>query len=146
MDIFEAYEVSTDAVKDGIWAELILMGKQIGRIRVRPSDPDLNHDYRKGLAAMGMVLRTMKADGTDLNDSRATKLTAALFAETIVTDYELYTAGVGALKGKEVRIPYSVKKCADLLTKLPKLMSATSQAATQWTKFRRANAADAVKS
>lgn len=145
MDIFEAYEMSTSAVHDGVWAELVLMGKVIGRVRVRPSDPDLNDDYRKGLTAMGLAIRAIKAEGK-AGEGAEIALTAALYAETIVTDFELYTAGKGANKGKEVRIKYTVKKTEELLKKLPKLMSATITAASQWTKFRKVIEDDAVKS
>lgn len=146
MDIFEAYEMSEPAVRDGVWAELSLFGETIGRIRVRPNDPDLNSEYRAGLAAMGEGIRAIKVEHGELTEERAIRLTAGLYADTIVTDFELYTAGIGANKGKEVRIKYSVKKTIELLCKLPKLMTATTQAARQWTKFRKVIEDDAVKS
>lgn len=139
MDIFDAYEMADDAVADGIWADLVLMGDKIGRIKVRPTDPDLNADYRVGLAALGLGLRAMRKEkGGEASEKQQVALTAGLYADTIVTDFELWTiAKTGNKKGQEVRIPYSAKKTKDLLIKLPKLMSAVSMAARQWTNFRK---------
>ena len=142
MDIFEAYEMEDDAVTQGVWAELVLMGERIGSIRVRPSDADLNLDYRRALAKAGESLLKLKKANGELTDKDNTEATAAVYAETVLTDWELFETK----DGKEVPIKFSQKKAIELLIKLPKLLKATQDAARQWTKFRKASLEEAAKS
>lgn len=136
MDVFDAYGMSEEAVTQGIWAELVVGTTNIGRVRVRSIDPDINPDYRKGLLKSGIARAQAGAD-SDVDD-----LAVALLADTVVTDWELYTTDKD---GKEVKLKYSRKKCAELLRTLPKFRAAVERAAQNWTNFRAKEFEAAVK-
>lgn len=132
--------MSSDAVDKGIWAELIVDGTEIGRVRVRSSDPDINPEYRNALSVAAMAAVTAKPDLLKkIKDDTA----LAVIAETILTDWELYRTDKN---GKDIRIKFTPKKAVELMRKLPKLRAAVERAAHNWTKFRRANIEEAVKS
>ena len=142
MDIFEAYEMSHDALREGVWAELVLKGERIGAIRVKPSDAELNPEYRKALASVATaVIAIKKEKGIEAVANETDALMIATAANTILTDWELYETK----DGKEMPIKFSPKKAIELMTKLPKLFKAVDQAAKQWTKFRQKEADEAVK-
>jgi len=130
MDVFEAYGMSDEAVEKGIWARLVVGSTDIGRVRVRSIDPDINAEYRKGLLTGGLA-RAQSAAGD--NDADADQMACALLADTVVTDWELYTTNKD---GKEVPLKYSRKKCVELLSTLPKFRAAVERAAQNWTRYR----------
>ena len=139
MDIFEAYEMSSDAVDKGIWAELIVDGQMIGRIRVKSSDPDINPEYRNALSVAALAAVSAKPDQLEKIKGDTA---LAVIAETILTDWELYKTDKN---GKDKPIPFSQKKAVELMAKLPKLRASVERAAQNWTKFRRHNIEEAVK-
>jgi len=142
MDIFAAYEMDNDAVNKGIWADIELLGKKIGAIRVRPSDPDLNPEYRKALSDMATLVMVRQKAGGEVSATELHEIIIETAASCILTDFELYQLDKD---GKEVKIKYSKKKAVELMTKLPKLLKAVEQAAKGWTNFRKAAASEAVK-
>lgn len=135
MDIFKAYEMSADAMKNGIWVTLTVGSTDIGRIRVRSIDPDINPEYRKALSVAAMAKAT--DDKVD-----AEKISNAILADTVLTDWELYHT----VKGKEVELPFSREKAIDLLSNLPKFRAAVERAASNWTRYRAVEFSEAVKS
>ena len=139
MDIFDAYEMSAEATDKGIWAELIVDGQVIGRIRVRSSDPDINPEYRNALSVA--ALAAVSATGDQLQKIKD-DTALAVIAETILTDWELFKTDKN---GKDISIKFSAKKAVELMRKLPKLRAAVERAAHNWTKFRRHNIEEAVK-
>jgi len=141
MDIFSAYEMDGNAVNKGIWADLMLMGNKIGAVRVRPSDPDLNVEYRKALADTGVLFSKLRADKGEVSDDDQTDRMIDVMVETILTDWELFEEK----DGKDVPIKFTKKKAAELLRKLPKLRKAVEQAARGWTNYRKSAAKEAVK-
>lgn len=140
MDIFDAYQMDDSAVTDGVWAELVLLGNRVGGLKVRPSDGDLNLDYRKGLTKAAEALLKMKTKEGEIDVDKSVEMTARLYADTIITDWELYTKGPD---GEDVAIEFSKEKCVELLIKLPKLLKAAQDAAKGWTQFRRSALAEA---
>ncbi len=143
MDIFEAYEMSEEAVQNGVWAELVVKGEQIGRVRVRSSDPDINPDYRSGLnvSALASVAIDKSANGEDTSDKKD-NLAIALLVDTVLTDWELYKMNG---EGKEVKIKFTKAKAKSLLKKLPKLRAAVERAAANWTSYRKSAVDETVK-
>ena len=143
MDVFEAYEMSEEAVENGVWAELVVKGQQIGRVRVRSSDPDINPEYRNGLnvSALATVAIDKEANGEDTSE-RKDDIAIALLVDTVLTDWELYKLNGD---GKEVRIKFSKTKAKQLLKKLPKLRAAVERAAANWTSYRKAAVDETVK-
>jgi hypothetical protein len=131
--------MSAEAVDKGIWAELIVDGKEIGRIRVRSSDPDINPEYRNALSVAAIA--AISATGDQLDKIKETTALAVI-AETILTDWELYKADKN---GVDKPIKFSPKKAVELMEKLPKLRAAIERAAMNWTRFRRHNIDEAVK-
>ena len=138
MDVFEAYAMSDEAMTKGIWARLVVGTTDIGRVRVRSIDPDINPEYRKGLLTSSMARAAKDEHGED----DAEEIAIALLADTVVTDWELYTTK----DGKEVPLKFSKSKCRELLKKLPKFRAAVERAAQNWTRFRAKEFDDAVKS
>jgi hypothetical protein len=143
MDIFEAYEMSEEAVENGVWAELVVKGEQIGRVRVRSSDPDINPDYRSGLSvsALATIAMDKSANGADLS-AQKDDLAIALLVDTVLTDWELYKMNG---EGKEVKIKFTKGKAKQLLKKLPKLRAAVERASANWTSYRRTAVDETVK-
>lgn len=142
MDIFEAYEMSSDAVDNGVWAELIVGRKKIGRIRVRSMDPDINAEYRNSLNVAALAAVAMAKDGNSVEPPDAS-ITNAIIADTVLTDWELWTTDDD---GEEVPLPYTREKAIELLETLPKFKTALQQAANNWTNYRKSEVAEAVKS
>lgn len=134
MDIFEAYEMSEEAVEHGVWAELIVKGDKIGRVRVRSSDPDINPQYRSGLnvSALATIAINKNANGRD-TEREKDDIAVALLVDTVLTDWELYKLNG---EGKEVKIKFTKTKAKELLRKLPKLRAAVERAAANWTSYR----------
>lgn len=134
MDIFEAYEMSDEAVEHGVWAELVVKGDKIGRVRVRSSDPDINPQYRSGLnvSALASIAIDKSANGEDTN-AKKDDIAIALLVDTVLTDWELYKLNGD---GKEVKIKFTKAKAKELLRKLPKLRTAVERASANWTSYR----------
>lgn len=143
MDIFDAYEMDDDATTKGVWADLIINGKTIGRIRCRSSDPDINREYRKGLNLAALALAAIREQGTEGPDLEKAQdgLTVGLLADTVLTDWELYQKR----GNKEVKIKFTPKKARELLLKLPKLRAAVDACALGWTKFRKGQIDETLK-
>ena len=139
MDIFDAYGMSDEAMEKGIWARLVVGATDIGRVRVRSIDPDINPDYRRGLLKSSLARATADENSRDDADDVA----IALIADTVVTDWELYTTDKD---GKEVPLKYSKAKARELLKKLPKFRAAVERAAQNWTRYRAKEFEEAVKS
>ena len=134
MDIFKAYEMSADAMQNGIWVTLTVGMTDIGRIKVRSIDPDINPEYRKALSVAALA----KASDEKVD---AEKISNAILAETVLTDWELYHT----VKGKEVKLPFSREKAIELLTNLPKFRAAVERAAANWTNYRAVEFKETVK-
>lgn len=143
MDIFEAYEMSEEAVESGVWAELVIKGEQIGRVRVRSSDPDINPQYRNGLnvSALASIALDKNANGADLS-AQKDDIAIALLVDCVLTDWELYKMNGD---GKEVAIKFTKGKAKTLLKKLPKLRAAVERASANWTSYRRTAVDETVK-
>lgn len=143
MDIFDAYEMDDDALTHGVWADLYVGGQNIGRIKCRSSDPDVNVEYRKGLSLAGLALAAMQEKNAPKEklDKAKDDLTCGLLADHILTDWILWKKH----GDKEVKIKFTAKKARELLGKLPKLRAAVEATAQGWTKFRKGQVEETVK-
>ena len=132
MDIWQAFETDAELCRDGLWIDIHEpSGKQVCSIKCRPADLSLNADYQA--ASVDLTLNAVGRNGDDQH-----ALWAALYAETIITDWQGVTDRVGD------ELPCTPKNVKQLLTDLPIMFEQLRGKCRQWTFWRKKFVDEAV--
>ncbi|MCK5496767.1 MAG: hypothetical protein KAI80_10170 [Hyphomicrobiaceae bacterium] len=136
MDIYEAFETSSQLVTEGRWIDLEFGGAVVCSFKVRSASPDLNADLRKAMAAEAVAsMQTVSGLEDAVQDA---KLENRLFAQSVVADWKGVTNGDGkALKCT----PKNIEK---VFTELPLLAQRVKREAYKWTNFRTVHEEEAL--
>lgn len=129
-DVYELFETSEDATKNGVWCAIENGGKEVCRIRVRSADRDLNPEIRKFMAIEAADSVAKRGNLENVMDMLADPdMENRLFANAIVTEWSGVTR-----KGKAIKCtPKNVEK---VFTDLPLLARQVKAKAYQWANFR----------
>lgn len=140
MNIYEAFETSSQAIEEGRWLEIVFQGQAVCAVRVRSASPDLNPELRKAMTdeALGLVGETKDPELTVRKALQQPDLERRLFAAAVITDWR----DVTDRKGKALK--YTPKNAERILKDLPLLFQQVKAAAYRWETFRRTVVEEAV--
>jgi hypothetical protein len=140
VNIYEAFETSSEAIEEGRWLEIVFQGQAVCAVRVRSASPDLNPELRKAMTneALGLIGETKDPDLTVRRALQDPDLEVKLFAAAVLSDWR----DVTDRNGKALK--FTTKNAEKILRELPLLFQQVKAAAYRWETFRLAVVEEAV--